>query len=381
MEQLNIGLEELDQLKQLRQTLRKHPELSEHEQETREILKDFIQTHCSNLEIVDQGRWFYVWKAGSPGKQTIAFRADHDAISNTQGQVFHGCGHDGHSTILAGLAWQLDSMDLSTNVMLIFQHAEENGVGAREIVPRMQEIGVDYVYGLHNFPGFAQNQIIGKSGTFMCASTGMEIRFQGQQTHAGQPEKGINPAFALAELCLKLKDLGKFPGFGPQKALGHTFDSLVMATIISLELGQKGMYGIAAGSGQLQLTLRASKYSDLKELTNLLEEEVNRLATEEHLSAAIRYLDQFPDTSNPVEEVERLERLAKANGLAYHQLEQAFRPSEDFGWYLMNFPGTFFGLGSGDEHPDLHDDRYEFPDEIIASGIRIFRALLMDHQG
>lgn len=370
----------LDALIELRHTLRKNPELSEHEFHTREILKTFISDHCSNFKIVDQGRWFYLWKAGNPGEKTLAFRADHDAIMNTKGEVFHGCGHDGHSTMLAGLARVLDQIELANNVVLIFQHAEENGVGAREIVPVLKEIGVDYVYGLHNFPGFAPGQIIGKAGTFMCASTGMEIELTGQQTHAGQPEKGINPAFALAELCLSLKDLSKFPGFGPQSALGHPFESLVMATIISLQVGQENMYGLAAGSGKLQLTLRASKYSELKDLTNLVEAKVHTLADQEHLQANIHYLDQFPDTSNPSAEVQRLERICQAQKLDYVELDQAFRPSEDFGWYLMEFPGTFFGLGSGENHPPLHDDQYEFPDQIIQKGIQIFHALLMDHE-
>jgi metal-dependent amidase/aminoacylase/carboxypeptidase family protein len=54
------------------------------------------------------------------------------------------------------------------------------------------------------------------------------------------------------------------------------------------------------------------------------------------------------------------------------------RWSEDFGWYLKNVPGMFFGIGSGESAPGLHTADYEFDDELISPAVDAFMALAMD---
>ena len=36
-----------------------------------------------------------------------------------------------------------------------------------------------------------------------------------------------------------------------------------------------------------------------------------------------------------------------------------------------------FGLGSGEETPALHNPDYDFPDEIIETGIAMFREIIL----
>lgn len=364
----------------LRQMLHEQAELSCHEVETRKLLKHYLKEHCPSFEIVDFGTWFYAYKQGENSSKKIAIRADHDAIYNTQGQVFHGCGHDGHSTILVGLAQELEGLSLDNDLYLIFQHAEEIGLGAKEIVPTLKDLGIDYVYGLHNFPGFDYGKILGRQDTFMCASMGMEINLTGRQSHAGQPELGINPIFALADLINEIEVLADFKGFGPMSWSGHDFDGLVMVTPVSLDLGQEGAYGISPGRAKLQLTLRATYHKDLQNLIKQIQAKLEGLADSYRLSYQVQFCDEFPDTNNPSSEFDRLENVALELGLDFIELSQPFRPSEDFGWYLKEFPGQFFGLGSGLDTPSLHDDAYQFPDKIITSGIRIFKGLILSHE-
>lgn len=111
--------ENLEKILTLRHDLHRHPELSMEESWTRGHLMDFLREHTRNLEIVDQGRWFYaLYRAPSP-RGTIAFRADFDALpieedrpdlpyASTVPGVAHKCGHDGHAATLAGLALEVD---------------------------------------------------------------------------------------------------------------------------------------------------------------------------------------------------------------------------------------------------------------------------------
>ena len=80
-----------------------------------------------------------------PGGETTLIRGDFDAVrvpetldlsyaSHTPG-VAHKCGHDGHATILLGLAEQLHLHPLAKGrVLLFFQAAEETGEGAAQLL-------------------------------------------------------------------------------------------------------------------------------------------------------------------------------------------------------------------------------------------------------
>lgn len=68
-------------------------------------------------------------------------------------------------------------------------------------------------------------------------------------------------------------------------------------------------------------------------------------------------------------------------GLAVQELDEPFRWSEDFGYFTDAFSGAFFGLGSGVDQPQLHDDGYDYPDDLIEIGARLYRALIDRHLG
>lgn len=367
----------LPDLYELRAELHAHPKVSEQEAETRERLMTFIRER-TDLVIHDEGRWFYVDIPGRVNDEKIAIRADHDAIVNTNGEAFHGCGHDGHSTILAGLAWLLSDYPVDPHVILVFQHAEENGVGAKEIVPTLKSLEIDRMYGLHNFPGAPLGEVITRVGTFFCASTGLRIQLLGRQSHAAEPEKGLNPAFAMAKILTEIEELSSLSETKNRLWRGHEYEDMILATVVHVEVGENDKFGISPARGELDLTLRAAKMTDLSDLCEEIEHLAEKLADKYELHLDISYTDTFPDTVNPEEEVQRVKNILKDQGKELLFLEEPFRPSEDFGWYLKEFPGCYVGLGSGEDHLPLHHDQFEFPDNIIRPGIEFFYGILSE---
>ena len=362
----------IDTLVELRKTLHANPEASLKEVKTREILKNFLKDHTKNTKIVDMGSWFYALHEEEGATETIAFRADHDAIVSENGQAFHGCGHDGHSTILAGLAWNLDDKKVGKNIVFLFQHAEENGAGAAEVVKAFDDLAIDRVYGMHNWPGYELGKAYSLVGTIYFASKGLEIQFSGRQSHASEPEKGINPSFAISEFIQEFAPLSQFDGYHGRDYLGHAYSDLILGTLVSTKVGEPGAYGVSPSKGQVQMTIRAAKLDDLDHLTQALLNKAEEIAKKYGLTVSHSTSDEFPDTTNSQEEFDRVQEIFKAHGRDLYTMEEPIRSSEDFGWYQKKVPGLFFLVGSGVDHAAVHQTNYEFPDEIIEEGIAYF---------
>ena len=132
----------LNKIIALRKKLHEIPERSLAETKTKQTLMQFLQENTT-LSIVDCGKWFYAVRKADVGdrKAPVAFRADMDAVCAKGGQPGHYCGHDGHSSILAGLALYLDKgkTELNRDVYFIFQPAEETGQGAKLCLPLLEE--------------------------------------------------------------------------------------------------------------------------------------------------------------------------------------------------------------------------------------------------
>lgn len=344
-------------LQQLFASLHTHPELSSHEQKTRSLLWDFLQAHTS-LELSIMAGALIARHQEGDQYETIAIRGDMDAIMNSHSEVYHGCGHDGHSTILAGLGLALENRKFQKNIILIFQPAEEIGQGALPVALALKPATpITRIYGIHNIPGFPENTILLRSGTMACASMGMTIKLTGRQSHAAYPNQGQNPAPVLAQLVVDLPEL--ITAIAPDQTT-----NLLMATIVNLNVGEKN-FGINPGVGELSLTLRAYFQSDLAKLKATIEQRIIVAARKLEIAVTFEYQDEFPDTINDPVVVSELTSLFEKEAIPYEILAEPMRWSEDFGHFLHHYKGAFLGIGAGSDQPGLHLDDYQFNAKLI----------------
>ncbi len=359
----------LDKIIALRKKLHGMPERSLAETKTKQTLMQFLQENTT-LSIEDRGKWFYAVRKADVGDRNVpvAFRADMDAVCARGGQPGHYCGHDGHSSILAGLALYLEKgkTGQDRDVYFIFQPAEETGQGAKLCRPLIEEKKISEIYGLHNIPGYPKNHILIKEGTFACASTGLEIHMTGTPSHAAYPEAGKNPGFALAKLLLEVEKL--------TEKVNET-RGFVRMTLIGMEIGSDS-YGVSASDGVLRLTVRGERECIFEEYVAGIKDLAKERAKEENLALAIREIERFPATENHMDSVKKLRDCAANQGLSVTELKEPMRWSEDFGYYLQKTEGAFFGIGDGEGHAQLHTEQYEFPDEIIETAVRMFGGLI-----
>ena len=186
----------MEKTTELAKKLQKHlhtiPELSGCETETKKALIDFLKQE-SDLEIIDCGKWFYAAHREEGAEEGMAFRADMDAVTGADSRPYHGCGHDGHSSVMAALAAWTTGKRFGKNLFFLFQHAEETGAGAAQCCAIFEKEKIGAIYGFHNCPGFPAGSVLLLHDTFACASKGLRLIFEGSQTHAAYPENGKNP--------------------------------------------------------------------------------------------------------------------------------------------------------------------------------------------
>lgn len=363
----------LELVVKLRHELHQNPELSNYEYWTKQHLIDFLKDN-TKLEIIDRGKWFYAVYRSKKGNRNIAFRADFDAIpmietnpipyASKNPGVAHKCGHDGHSASLAGFALEIDQNGSDNNIFFLFQHAEETGDGAKEAKIFIKENNIDEIFAYHNMSGKAFNSINIKNGTVHCASKGMTIHMEGVPSHASEPEKGKNPAFAIAKIIDSI----------PQLISPDNNEGVVLCTVIQVAVGEKA-FGISADKGDLLLTIRTLYEKEMDKLQNKLEEIAKAQAEKYGLTVSFSYCDTFSETNNHKESADKVRLVSKMKGFDLAEMKEAFRVSEDFGSYLKETKGAIFFIGNGENYHPIHSTGYDFRDELIETAVEMFKGL------
>jgi len=364
-----------NEILKLRHKLHQNPEVSNNEFVTAETISAFINKFSPDeVHTISKTGKAFVFKGKNLGK-TLIFRAELDALpiaenskleyKSKNNNVSHLCGHDGHMAIVAGLAQRIaENPPLNGKVVLLFQPAEEVEQGAKDVIEDAEflKINPHYIFALHNIPGVESKKIILKKGSFAAASKGMTVKLYGKTSHAAEPENGISPANAIALIIQQLNYLSD------NKIL---FKDLTLLTIIHIVLGEIS-FGTSPGYAEIRVTLRAFENDDMLLLTKKSEQIIKNIALNEKLLCDISYSEIFPATVNSDVCFEIIKESAFDNNLEIEYIDKPYKWSEDFAYYAQKYKSGFFGLGAGTNHSQLHNPDYDFPDEIIESGINMF---------
>lgn len=366
----------MENLFELRHILHAYPELSGNEKLTNGILNEWVKQTQPDLLIEKIGGYGLaaVYKGAAPGKR-IMIRGDIDALhipepndipyrSQNQG-ISHKCGHDGHATILCGLAqWLGEQRPDHGEVVLLFQPAEETGQGAKAILedPLFGQIKPDVAYGLHNLPGYPNGQIVVRKGCFAAASFGLKLTFDGRTAHASQPETGHSPSELLAQLIHMLEK---------KRELLKEVKPLTTFVITHAILGEE-TFGVAPGHAEIWLTLRSYDDRNLQVMASQIIELCRAKAKDYLFDFDFSEHEAFAATNSNDDCVRTIEQAAQNLELNLSHLEAPFRWSEDFGRFGSICQVGFFGLGSGLEQPALHNPEFDFPDDILETGMCMF---------
>ncbi|PSJ57727.1 amidohydrolase [Kumtagia ephedrae] len=373
---MELTNQDIADLVAFRRELHRFPEISNEEEATARRVVDFLAGTGPSAVLTGLGGHgvAIVYEGAGPGP-TVLFRSELDALpieelpdiphrSTVPGKS-HMCGHDGHTTILAALARQFGRRPPARGrVVLMFQPAEETGNGAAGVVadPRYDKIRPDFAFSLHNVPGTPLGHVRLKPGVVNCASRGIRIVLDGKTAHSSMPETGTSPMLAVSRLMPALAKLG-----------GGSFhdDDFAMVTVTHASMGEP-VFGIAPGRAEIRATLRTRLDERMADLCAAAEALVHEAAGKDGLRHTVDYHEIFVASLNAPEAVEHLRAALDAEGIPHDEEQLPLRASEDFGVFGHSSKSAMFFLGAGVDRPALHNPDYDFPDDLIAIGARIF---------
>lgn len=368
-------------LTEWRHDFHRHPELGYKETRTSKLVAERLASF--GLEVTTglgiTGVVGTLRGAGGEGSMTVGLRADMDALPMTEETgaphasatpgVFHGCGHDGHTTMLLGAAQALSlKPDFRGTVHFIFQPAEEGLAGAKAMMQDglFERFPCDEVYGMHNWPQVPLGQVAVRAGPVMAASDLIEIEIEGKGAHAAMPHCGIDPVYVASQIISGLQSL-----------VSRTVDpqDAAVVSITTVEAGSAT--NVIPQQAKLAGTCRTFR----PETRDAMEAGIERIAT--HTAAAhgatakVKYTRGYPPTVNHATQVE-FAREAAAAVVGRDQLIDDAAPSmggEDFAFMLDDVPGCYIWLGAGGEF-DVHHPRYDFNDKAIPLGVQYWTEIV-----
>ena len=388
-----------------RRDFHQNPELSNREERTAAKVAEHLrslglkpQTGVAHHGVVA------IIEGGKPGPK-VALRADMDALPVTEqtglpfaskvtttfnGQatgVMHACGHDGHTSILLGVADALVAMrkELPGSVMLVFQPAEE-GVppGEKGGAPQMLEEGVfkvfkpDAMFGLHVFSTLQAGQIGVRQGPLMAASDRFTIKVKGRQTHGSRPWGGIDPVVAAADvigtaqtIVSRRTDLAKLPAvvtFG-------TVHGGIRFNIIPDDVEMSGTIRT------FDPVVREKIFADLKNVAEHVGA-AHGATVEAHVPDARGNPVTVNDPALTARMIPSLEAVAGKDNVVEPPLQMG---AEDYAYFAKEVPSMYFFVGATAKGidpataPSNHSPQFNMDESALDLGLRTMLQVTLDY--
>jgi amidohydrolase len=330
-------------------------------------------------------------------RRLIGLRADMDALMMTEhntfgwrsatGGLMHGCGHDGHTTMLIGAARYLAATrQFAGDAVLVFQPAEEGRGGAAAMIRDglFDRFPVDAIYAMHNWPSLARGVFGLNAGPMMAAADRVTIEVTGKGGHGAHAYLTVDPVLVAAHIITAVQSIVS----RNVKAI----DSAVIS-LCAMQAGDPGAMSVVPDTATLTGTVRAFDAAVQDLVERRLRELCAGVARGFGATAEVTYERIYPATINS--RAESALAASVADQLVGPQnVVRDLEPSmgsEDFSFMLQKKPGAYLRIGQGDPGLDtaisngqaapagnrfLHNSCYDFDDRILPLGSALFAGIV-----
>ena len=381
-----------------RRDFHQHPELSNQEFRTAEIIADHLRTLGMEVQTEVAHTGVVGTLRGGDGP-VVALRADMDALPVTelvdlpfaskakgvyQGRevgVMHACGHDNHVAILMGVAEVLAGMgdELPGTVKFIFQPAEEGtpdgSIGGAELMLMegvFENPRPDVVFGLHVFP-YPVGTIATRPGGLMASSDRHQITIKGKQTHGAVPWAGVDPIVAASQVVM-----------GLQTIVSRQLDATLTPSIVTVGRIEGGVRNnIIPESVELEGTIRTFDAATRNDIHTRIRRTASNIAEAAGATADIVIDQGYGVTRNdPTLYRQMAPTLEIVAGDRFIEATQT-TTAEDFSYFANEVPGLFLFLGVAPDDPTLihpnHSPRFYADERALPVGVEALTSMTLDY--
>jgi len=330
-----------------------------------------------------------------PSRPMVGLRADMDALPMTEHNEFdwksakpglmHGCGHDGHTTMLVGAARYLaETRNFAGDAVLVFQPAEEGRGGAQAMIREglFARFPVQAIYAMHNWPAMQPGTIGINAGPMMAAADRITIEITGKGGHGAHAYLTVDPILVAAHIITAVQSIVS----RNVKAMDN-----VVISLCAMRAGDMGAMSVVPGSATLVGTVRTFKPDMQDFVERRLIQLCAAVADGFGATASVNYERIYPATVNSPAEYQLATRVAEQLVGAQNvvcNLEPSMG-SEDFSFMLQEKPGAYLRLGQGEQLADgqggftggagsrfLHHSCYDFNDSVLPLGAALFAGIV-----
>lgn len=389
-----------DEITRIRRDLHAHPEILFTEERTSQVVQEELGklgiVHKTHMGGREPNTGFGVVAhipatVDNPG-DCIGLRADMDALpieeaseiahkSTVPGKM-HACGHDGHTSILIGVARVLMQLEHRPNpVTLVFQPAEEGGGGGDKMCRDGALDGdeangfgppIKRMYGLHGWPDLPLGTVSTRKGPLLAATDTFDITIKGVQGHAAYPHLCVDPVVASSHIITMAQSIAS--------RTTRPTDSVVV-TFGSVHTGSA--YNVIPETCTLKGTIRTLDMGTRSTTKERFFEIVEQGARAMGCEATVQWNDGYPVTRNDEHEADRIAQIAAEAELAndFQWFPEPGMGGEDFSYYALKVPSCFYLIGlsepARDPYPGLHTPGFDFNDKAIPVGMEMMCRLAL----
>lgn len=363
---------------QTRRHLHANPELSFKEYKTAAFVKErLLEIGITKIESKADTGWAALIEGRNPGKNTLALRADMDALPIIEANdvsyksqnpgVMHACGHDAHTASLLGAAKILNEIkdQFEGTIKLIFQPGEEVAPGGASLMIRdkvLENPTPSGIIGQHVMPFIPVGKVGFRPGIYMASADELYITVKGKGGHAAMPETLIDPVLIASHMIVALQQVvsraasPKIPSvlsFGRVEALGAT-------NVIPNEVKIQGTFRT------LDEPWRAKAHEKMLQIAHGIVEGMGG-----ELDFEIR--KGYPFLKNEPEMTARAKHAAQDYLGEENVLDlDIWMAAEDFAFYSQIVDGCFYRLGTRNEAKGIisgvHTPTFDIDEDALEIG-------------
>jgi hippurate hydrolase len=371
----------INELIAIRHDLHMHPELAFEEHRTSKLVSEELARLGIAVTTGVAGTGVVGTVTRGSSRKVIGIRADMDAlpIHETTGLPYaslragkmHACGHDGHTTMLLGLARLLsETKNFDGTVHLIFQPAEEDISGAHRMIEEgfFKRFKCDQIFALHNMPNEPLGQVRVRAGAITASIAIVEVTIRGVGGHGAFPHQAVDPIVAASGAVMAL-----------QTVVSRNSDPLDPVAVTVGAINGGSLATVIPETVSLKIGVRTCSHNNSQMMARRIPELFKHQAASFGCVAEVEYGQGiiYPACINDAGAAMAVRDTAVQMGQEPLSIELTgpYMFAEDFAFMLEQVPGAYFGLGNGPSR-NLHESSYDFNDELLVKGPEFWAALV-----